>query len=604
MRTAFSDAALERCVLLLLTAWCFACLCLKIYTAGLFGSIQSLTPFAESDLRLFALLLALGALLGMTAANLARRRDKLPETTLTRLLCACFGGYSLATVPACGDPYYVAGLCGLWAVLLRYALRRDGNRSLRPGGLLSGRGMRLWLFAAALGFTLIVGGTGLLRYRTFRTPNFDFGIFAQIYEGMKRTGLPMATCERDRLLSHFAVHLSPILYLLLPVYWLFPHPVTLQVSQAAVLASAVIPLALLCRAKGLSPAKTLLLTAAALLHPAVAGGTNYDFHENCFLLPLLLWLFCLFEKGKTAPAFAAAALVLCVKEDAAVYVAFFALYMILEEKRFSLGAGLLALSAAWFLVSLKLLTAFGEGVMAGRYGNFICGGGGLWEAALNLLRSPGFALTQLTLDDRGGHQDKLLYLLQMLVPLGILPFTAKRPARLLLLLPAVLVNLLTLYPYQYQIGFQYSFGSTAFLLYLCALNAAEAKPRTARTALCYTAAACLLFTLHGALPRFAEYARYYAVNRAELAAMEEDLAALPPDAAVACSSFLAAHLAGHATLYETAYHDPADGRPLDYVIFTRDDPAEEIDRYTAAGYVPRNGDGPLLVLRPGDAPDG
>ena len=74
--------------------------------------------------------------------------------------------------------------------------------------------------------------------------------------------------------------------------------------------------------------------------------------------------------------------------------------------------------------------------------------------------------------------------------------------------------------------------------------------------------------------------------------------------AVACSSFLAAHLAGHATLYETAYHDPADGRPLDYVIFTRDDPAEEIDRYTAAGYVPQDGDGPLLVLRPGDPPDG
>lgn len=42
----------------------------------------------------------------------------------------------------------------------------------------------------------------------------------------------MTTCERDRVLSHFAVHVSPIYYLFLPFYALFPSPVTLEVLQA------------------------------------------------------------------------------------------------------------------------------------------------------------------------------------------------------------------------------------------------------------------------------------------------------------------------------------------------------------------------------------
>ena len=50
------------------------------------------------------------------------------------------------------------------------------------------------------------------------------------------TGLPVTTCERDRVLSHFAVHVSPIYYLFLPFYALFPSPVTLEVLQALLLA--------------------------------------------------------------------------------------------------------------------------------------------------------------------------------------------------------------------------------------------------------------------------------------------------------------------------------------------------------------------------------
>ena len=62
------------------------------------------------------------------------------------------------------------------------------------------------------------------------------------------------------------------------------------------LASAVIPLYLIGKNRGLSGLQRTLLCALLLLLPAYAGGTGYDLHENCFLTPLILWLFYGIEK--------------------------------------------------------------------------------------------------------------------------------------------------------------------------------------------------------------------------------------------------------------------------------------------------------------------
>lgn len=575
------NAVLEIAVLSALSAWCLASLTLKLLLSGVFGGFTELGLFARSPFLLTAMLFVLYLLLALTARNLTLRRGKTPpETVLTRLLCVSFGGYCAVTLPVNDDPFFCFVLCALWAALLSYALRRR-----RKPFRLSRRAAYGLIGATAAAFLALVGGVGVLRYVAFRAPNFDFGIFAQLFEGMKRCGLPVTTCERDRLLSHFAVHLSPVLYLLLPVYWAFPHPATLQIAQAAVLASAAVPMALLCRERGFSPVKTALLAAVTLFHPAVTGGTNYDFHENCFLLPLLLWLFYFAGRKKPLPMLLCAAAVFSVKEDAAVYVAFFALFLFFDQKRYAAGVGLLALSLGWFLLALRFLTAYGEGVMTNRYDNFIVEGGGLWEAVQNVLKNPAYAFTQLFAEASGGHGGKLLYALYMLVPLGFLPLCARRPSRLLLLLPAVLVNLLTLYVYQYDIGFQYSFGSMAFLLYLSVLNCAELQPETGRRAVACAAAACMLFTAQRTLPRFADYLRYYAANRADLAVMEDYLASLPREASVTCTTMLVAHLSKHEILYETAYHDPA-GERTDYVIFDAAAPEEEIAAFAAAGYVP------------------
>lgn len=140
----------------------------------------------------------------------------------------------------------------------------------------------------------------------------------------------MTTCERDRVLSHFAVHVSPIYYLFLPFYALFPSPVTLEVLQALLLASAVIPLWRIARRHGLSGVTAGLLCALLLLWPAYAGGTSYDVHENKFLTPLLLWLFDFLDRRCVWGVALFSVLTCMVKEDAPVYVAVIALWVILR----------------------------------------------------------------------------------------------------------------------------------------------------------------------------------------------------------------------------------------------------------------------------------
>ncbi|MBQ6117622.1 MAG: DUF2079 domain-containing protein, partial [Clostridia bacterium] len=279
-------------------------------------------------------------------------------------------------------------------------------------------------------------------------------------------------------------------------------------------------------------------------------------------------------------------------------IAFFALFLLLDKRKYAPGLGLLALAAVWFCVSLRLLTVYGEGVMTNRYGNYIVADGGLWEAARNVLRDPAFVFTQLFAEADGGHAGKLLYALQLFVPLGFLPFGAKKPARLLLLLPTVLVNFMTVYVYQYDVGFQYSFGSAAFLLYAAALNLPELKPSTARLTATAGVVACLLFTAQNTLPRAAEYLRFYVDRREDLAVMEEYLAALPRETSVVCSSFLVAHLAAHETVYEIHYHD-AVGEPADLVILTAADSEDALAPYLAAGYAPRGAaaNGERVLLR-------
>ena len=580
-------------VIRLLTAWC---LTVDFLSPGV-QPFNTLENTAKVRFPVFLLIFLLQILFLYLLHWTLKHKVPLPERVI---LPAALGGYTVLTISQKKEFYYVLLLCCLWAILLQYYNRQGWLRFKKP---FKKKKTVILIVISALLFFGIVGGAGALRYLTFRCPNFDFGIFSQMFYNMKHSLQPLTTCERDRLLSHFAVHLSPILYLLLPVYSLFTSPITLQLAQAAILASAVIPLALLCRKFGLSYTRTAVMALILLCYPAVACGTNYDFHENCFLLPLLLWLFYAYETHRLLLMALFSVLILMVKEDAAVYVAFFALFVFLDGRRRLRGALLFVGAGLYFLGAVLFLTARGEGVMVGRYGNFIIGDGTLLQAVKNVLVNPGYALLQMLTDGNGDSGPKILFILQMAVPLAFIPFGVKRPSRLLLLLPMLLINLMTLYVYQYDIGFQYSFGSTAFLFYLSVINVGEMKPQTGRMLLSIAGATGIMLFFALPFSRCTGYVKDYRENIETYRAMEQALREITSDGSVACTTMLLAHMSERDIIYETHYHKPAENEKLDYIILdARYDVDEALETYQALGYritktVEYDGDALIIILQ-------
>ena len=426
----------------------------------------------------------------------------------------------------------------------------------------------------AAGFFAAVCVWTVGRYRTFSTPNYDFGIFSQMFYSMKETGLPMTTVERDGLLSHFAVHVSPIYYLMLPFYCLFPDPATLQVLQAAVLASAVIPLWLIGKQHGLSGLGRLLLCALLLLLPVTSGGTSYDIHENCFLLPLILWLLYAIDRRSWALTALFALLTLMVKEDAAVYVAVAGIYLMVrtavseqKDKRRDLvtGAAVLVGAVIWFLLVTSYLANHGDGVMTTRYRNFMYDGSNSLVTVIKaVLLSPMKMLFECV------DAEKLKYIGQTMIPLLGLPLLTRKFERYLLLIPYILVNLMSDYQYQHNVLFQYNFGSTAFLIYLTAVNLSDLKLQLPRLAALGVAVAVSIGFFHSLIvPKIEYYGGLYSKHQAYYDGVREALDTIPDGATVTTHTFYGAYLSDRDVLYDIHYCTKEHLLSTEYVVLKK-----------------------------------
>ena len=548
----------------LLLAWLCAAVICWLRVPGEFRSLDGLAAMKEMSVPLLLCLTTGGTALLLLLGRLSD--TKAPERW------GIFGVFLLLTILTLAESFRWAFLCGcllILGILLGYGCKgwngKIGRRKIpEDEGKLC---LRLTAGAAVL-FFLLMSAWGLGRFYTFAAPTYDFGIFSQMFHSMRTTGGQVTTLERETAMSHFKVHVSPIYYLMLPVYCIVPHPGTLQVLQGAVLASAVIPLWKLGRLHGLPPFQRLLLCLLLLVYPAYGGGTGYDLHENCFLTPLLLWMLYWADRKRPGLTVCFGVLVLAVKEDAAVYSAVAALWLAVrgwlhkDRRELLTGLGILGISVLWFLGATGYLATFGDGVMTYRYDNFIYDGS---ASLLTVIRC--VLLCPMKLLWECVDPEKLGYIGMTALPLLGIPFFAGRYERLLLLIPWILVNLMPDYEYQHDIFFQYGFGSTACLIYLTAVNLADIRDGYRRFVLLLFAAAvgCGLF-----FGRVVPTAMRYPVNSIRYheyyAGIHRTLDEIPEDASVSASTWYTSDLSGREILYDIRYASTEQILSTEYVV--------------------------------------
>ena len=187
---------------------------------------------------------------------------------------------------------------------------------------------------------------------------------------------------------------------------------------------------------------------------------------------------------------------------------------------------------------------------------------GLFGVVKLALTNPGYLLTQIFTTSKGGWE-KVVFFLQMLLPLGFLPFCSKKPSRWILICP-ILINMVSYYQYLYDLGFQYHFAVSAFLFYAVLKNLPELSFPTRQTLLGLAATACCCLYLITVVPKYKQYSDKWKQNHELYREMEAILDTIPQEASVNCSTFLLAHLADRDVIYDVGYHK--NQPDVDYVV--------------------------------------
>ncbi len=382
------------------------------------------------------------------------------------------------------------------------------------------------------------------RYVTFGASNFDFGIFAQLFENMARNGSTVISVERNEMMSHFYNHFSPIYYVLLPLYMLFRRPEGLLIIQAVFVLASAFPLCLIGKKRGFTPVMVMLLGLIAMTLPGMVSPMFYDFHENKFLPFFMLWFIYFFIDKKYVPAYIFMFLTLMIKEDAAIYVVCVLLYFMIVKKRVKAGFLGIALTILYAVPVMIFMRKYGLDFVGWRFGlYFLDGQDKIINMVQNIMLNPAFFIKNVF------SEDCVIFMIYMLGALVFVPLATKDFRALILLVPLVAINVMTDYPYQHDIGFQYTYGSLTLMLILFVDNISNMKADWKKTVLLCALCTSVLLTLNDRYDDFETYNKSYTQCRDKYEKTEEALARIPMDASITADTFIVPHLYKHQELY-------------------------------------------------------
>ena len=493
------------------------------------------------------------------AATLNRRLLLLAGTPLLALLAAPdlatrLGFVALLTCVALGA--LAAASVAAWP-------RRDRALSARP--------LLILVAALTLAVAAVLGWLGVVRHHALLTNIFDLGIFENVlWHSVHGDPLGTTIFPSGNFSSE---HFAPLLLLLAPLYALVPRGETLIVAQTVWLCSAVIPLWLWTRRQHASPAVAAALCVAWLLSPFVHSNALWDFHDLTLGVPLVLWalwgLAVLQADGRRAPLWLAASALLLVREEMALVVLMLGLFAALSGER-RRGAALMLLALAWFVLVARLLA---PGAGLGAYPNSLHGGlsntSSYGDLSAVLAADPLFLLLELMRPSKFG------LLLALLTPLLLLPALAGRI--LLLLAPGVAILALSANKAVANPAFHYTsfFLPVLFAaapLGLLRLERWLGRP-AAREAVAGILVAALAFNWSfGALGPSTSFRAGFssiswtltAAERERHAFVTELATQFEPDACIAATGKVGAHLAGRRCLIRLG-----DRSDVDWVVILR-----------------------------------
>lgn len=314
------------------------------------------------------------------------------------------------------------------------------------------------MFAGYVAFFFFVSS---LKFHSFSYQDIDLTLITQNFHAIVNFILFPFSYGNIAIFS--GGHLPLLNFLLVPIYKIFPHTLTILFLQTFFLGSGVFGIYLIAR-NILGPAYALYFSFAYLIYPALNYVNLFEAHFIAFSAPLLLFMFYFFLRINFKAFLLFMFLALSVQEDISLAVMGFGVYALLSRrsKNISLKWAVVpfACSLAWFILVFfinKDVTAIAPiykavpdsgGVSLGYLGFFSWLGNTPQEMLGNLFLKPFSVIRHIS------APHKLAYLFGLFMPLSFLPVLSFKG--LLMILFGIAESLLSIAPPHSDIHNQYS----------------------------------------------------------------------------------------------------------------------------------------------------
>lgn len=419
-------------------------------------------------------------------------------------------------------------------LLVALALTAAARMGVRPYPLPAAAPRRM-VGAGMVAYLAVMSFIVVTRHWMLRTHALDLGQYLQVIWSIAAGHGALTTMPP----VHFwGEHFSPVFYLLAPLIAVLPRPETLLVAQTAILAAGAPAVFAFARPR-IGDRAAAAFALLYLLNPSIHGMNLRDVHPAAFavaLVPAAAWAL---DAGRWGACATALALVLACREDAAIAVVGFGLWVVAARGRWMLGAGIAVGALAVLAVEIAWLMPLFRGAPYPHLARWPSLGSSLGGILLTLVLRP-WRWLPVALTAR-----RAVYLAAMVAPLGFLPLAAWRA--LAGAAPALAMNLLSADDVLVHHRSQYQAFVVPFL-FLAAVDgyrslAERWRGRTGRRSL----AAALAFAFVASVILTARTVNDLAVprwwpgptQRAAYALM----ARIPPGASVSANERLVPHLA-------------------------------------------------------------
>jgi len=319
------------------------------------------------------------------------------------------------------------------------------------------RKLHIFLFISF--YIILMSISSILKHYNLHTFAYDLGIFIQSLSNTLNGKFFYETPDLfwNSSGNFLAVHFSLLIFILLPLYYIFPYAETILIFQSFLLGIAGIPLYLLAYRVTKDSFFSKIIIISYYLSVALHGANLYDFHMEAFLPLLCFSSVYYFEKDDIFKSiFFAILLALTIYTLSILVILLLILYLFnIKTKHYKtimLIIGTIITVFIYFLcVTFYIIPLIGEAPFRpGSISWFPFLGKSWYEIFYNLIFSPSLVLKSILYD----LELKLLYWIILSIP--VLFLYIFYPQSFIPMLYWLSISLLTTYKPFYIIGWQYS----------------------------------------------------------------------------------------------------------------------------------------------------